>query len=196
VIEDHPALRAKRRGGAKRRGSGVTLLTATLLLLGCGPEVSLPESFGPPRSLPPIELEDVVFEGFSAGNRGLRVEGERATIDASGAVATLDGVTIAFAGSERGDVNVRAARAVLDLAREDVVLEGGVRGQTAAGERFRTERVRYERASGELVGRSPVELERHNLRVEAGGMRIDTEGRRLVLEGDVRTRIAPEGPGG
>jgi LPS export ABC transporter protein LptC len=124
------------------------------------------------------------------------VVGKQASIDAGGAFARLDEVGIALANSERGEVSIRAGRALLDLAREDVVLEGGVQGTTRAGEHFRTERVRFDRARDELASDGPVELERRGLRVQADGMRLDVEGRRLVLRGSVRTRLEPGGAGG
>jgi LPS export ABC transporter protein LptC len=166
------------------------------LLLACSLKPGLAERPDSLESLAPIELEGVVFEGFTNGTRGLRVEAERASIDAVGAHAQLFEVGIAFAGSERGDVQIRSRRAALDLGREDAVLEGGVDGQTRAGERFRTETLRYDRAAAELVSDGPVRLERENLDVEAEGMRLDLEGRRLVLRGGVRTRLSPGGEAG
>ncbi len=184
-------MKSQGSGPSIRYGSRLASAGA-VLALACDPTTALRDRARDALDAPPpIELEGVVYEGFTNGTRGLQVEARRASIDAAGAQATLHEVGVAFAGSERGDVQVHAPRAVLDLGREDAVLDGGVRGETRAGERFETPRVRYHRAAGELVSEGGVHLRRHNLDVQADGMRLDLEGRRLVLNGGVRTRLAP-----
>lgn len=141
--------------------------------------------------MPPAELEGVIFEGYRGENRELRVTAEKATIDLVARIADLDDVTLRFTEDSRGQVEVEAPNGELKLDEDDFVLSGGVVGSAQAGERFKTESVRYVASSRELVSTTPVELERSNLELRADGMTLGLDERHLRLVGKVKARVQP-----
>jgi LPS export ABC transporter protein LptC len=143
------------------------------------------------RPLPPTLLRGVVFEGFRAGKSEFEVRAARADVDWVERVAHLHSVQIFFVTPERDSVQVEAERGLVDLDREDFELIGDVRGTTPDGERFRTDRVRFVEQTRELVGDSPVRVERSGLVFVARGMNVDLETRRIRFRGRVRATIEP-----
>ena len=143
--------------------------------------------------LPPAELTEVVFEGFSGDRLSTRVRARRALVDVAAGIAELDDVRISFREEQRGVVELRAARGEIRLESEDFVLGGGVSGSTEAGDRFQTEELRYASAERRIWSDTPVRLERSNLVMQADGMEveIDKPERRIRLLGRVRGVMNP-----
>ena len=142
-------------------------------------------------TLPPAELEGVIFEGYRGELRDLSVTAKKAVVDMVGRVASLEDVKLSFSEQSRGKLDVGAPRGEFKLDQDDFVLSGGVVGTAQEGERFSTEAVRYVAANRELVSSSLVELRRSNLVIRADGMQLGLDERRLRLIGKVEARVVP-----
>jgi LPS export ABC transporter protein LptC len=166
--------------------------SAWLVGIGCSSGLEILEV---PRhaatSLPPAELEGVIFEGYRGEQRELNVTAEKASIDLVARIADLDDVTLRFSEDSRGQIEVSAPSGELKLDEDDFVLSGGVVGSAQAGERFTTESVRYVAKSREMVSKTPVELHRENLDLRADSMTLGLDKRRLRLVGNVKARVVP-----
>jgi len=139
-----------------------------------------------------VLLRGVALEGWTGAVRELSVEASKATVDLEARVAALDQVRIALSGSAAGDLEVHAPSGEFDLARDALWLRGGVVGRTQPGERFTTEEVRLDQATGRLYSEHPVHLERPNLDLTASTMDLDLHARRLRLQGAVRAELLPK----
>ena len=167
--------------------------TLGLLLAACGGGAEPVAGVLAAGGLPPAELTEVVFEGFSGDGAGARVQARTAVVDTSAGVATLRDVYITFREPEHGRVEIRAPYGEVRLESEDFVLSGGVEGTTEAGERFLTEEVRYTSQERRIFSETPVRLDRSNLSVQAAGMEIELDGPepRVRLIGGVRGVMEP-----
>ncbi len=182
------------RGGfVWTRLRGALAGTVGLLLVACGGAVEPVASALSAVGLPPAELTEVVFEGFSGDGLGARVQARAAVVDTSAGLATLRDVHITFREPERGWVEIRAPHGEVRLESEDFVLSGGVQGTTEAGERFLTEEVRYTSRERRIFSETPVRLDRSNLSIQADGMEIELDGPepRIRLTGGVRGVMEP-----
>lgn len=139
----------------------------------------------------PATLERVVFEGYRQGTREVEVSAASAEVDPVARVATLEAVKISFSDARRGAIVVTAESARLDLRSDDFVLNGRVQGLTGAGESFEGSEVRYDAKEKKLRSDEPVRVYRENLTLAGEGMEIDTETRRVKIEGKVRTVVRP-----
>jgi LPS export ABC transporter protein LptC len=162
------------------------------LCLACGPALDgLVPRAPASMTLPPAELEGVVFEGYKGELRDLSVTSRKATVDMIGRVASLEDVKLSFSEASRGRLEVGAPLGEFKLDQDDFVLSGGVVGSAQEGERFSTDAVRYVAERRELVSTSPVELRRANLVLRADGMELGLDQRRLRLIGKVEARVVP-----
>jgi LPS export ABC transporter protein LptC len=172
-----------------RRGVCAALALAAS---ACGPALEGLEPVRPGRAtLPPAELEGVVFEGYRGELRDLFVTSERATVDMVGRVAQLSGVRLALAEPTRGPIEVSAPSGEFKLDEDDFLLSGGVEGTAAKGERFSTQRLEYVAKRRELVSREPVTLSRESFVLRADGLALDLVTRRVRLVGQVQARVKP-----
>ena len=164
------------------------------LLVGCGIEGLGQREVQIPAGVPPALLHDVVFEGFSSGIRDAVVTAAVARIDTERRVALLREVEISFREELRGRVEIRAEEGTLDLDSEDFLLRGGVEGVMAAGDRFHTTQLAYERPEERLSTRAPVRLERSSMTIRAEGMEFDLAERRVHLTGPVTAVVGERDP--
>jgi LPS export ABC transporter protein LptC len=164
-------------------------LAALLACAACDPSggVEPPSDVEPPVTT----LRGVVFEGYGAGEREFEVRAARALVEPELGRARLFDVEIAFAEDERGPIGVRAGEAVLELARDDFVLQGGVEGTGGEGERFWTDDLRYEQARRMLVTDAPVRVERSSLEFRGRGMEIDLDARTVRFTQRVEATVGP-----
>jgi len=143
------------------------------------------------RELPATTLRGVLFEGFRVGETEYEVRAASAEIDWNARLAQLSEVEIRFQEETRGPVHVRADSGVVDLERQNFQLVGDVQGTTERGERFFTERVRYEQATNSLLGDGPVRIERSGMVFVGRGMTIDLDGREVRFTGSVKATVQP-----
>jgi LPS export ABC transporter protein LptC len=143
------------------------------------------------RELPTTTLRGVLFEGFRVGQTEFEVRAHHADVDWNERLATLQSVEIRFRAEERGTVQVRSDRGRVDLDRQDFELIGHVQGTTGKGERFFTDRVRYDQAANSLRGDGPVRIERAGLVFEGEGMLVDLESRKVLFTRSVKATVQP-----
>lgn len=164
------------------------------LLAGCGIEGLGRREVQVPAGLPPALLREVVFEGFSSGIRDAVVTAAVARIDTERRLALLREVELSFREELRGRVEIRAEEGTLDLDSEDFLLRGNVEGVTAAGDRFHTTQLEYERSEDRLWTGAPVRLERSSMTIRAEGMEFDLAERRVHLIGQVTAVVGGRDP--
>jgi len=180
-------------GGIEQLRRAVGAITAVLSLACSAPtefidaQAARPE----PGGMPPALLENVVFEGYSAGSREVEVRALAAEVDANDRSIELQGVRISLDDEQRGTVQIQAASAQFDLDADDFLLRGRVEGTTGRGEHFVTADVLYEQASQRLFTDRPVVVHRPDLTLRGDGMELDLETRTLKITGNVRTQVKP-----
>jgi LPS export ABC transporter protein LptC len=111
-----------------------------------------------PADLSVVGMTYVASEG--ARNEVI-VEAEKAGIGRGEQVAQLEGIharvgSFASPGAPDGGLELRCERGSFDLEAGDLTAEGKVRGTTADGRRFETERLIYRRATGRVTTEAPV----------------------------------------
>jgi LPS export ABC transporter protein LptC len=156
-----------------------------------GLALALSSAVAAERELPATTLRGVLFEGFRVGETEFEVHALRADVDWSERLARVQSVEIRFQAEERGTVQVRSDRGVVHLERQDFELVGHVQGTTGKGERFFTDRVRYDRGANALRGDGPVRIERSGLVFEGEGMTVDLDSRTVRFTGSVKATVQP-----
>jgi LPS export ABC transporter protein LptC len=117
-----------------------------------------------PLSVPAeLTVEGMTYVASNAARNDVIVEAGRAQLERGEEVAELETVHArvgSFASGQRsgeaGGMELRCARGTFDLARGDLTAEGDVRGTTADGRSFQTERLVYKRDTGRVTTRAPV----------------------------------------
>jgi LPS export ABC transporter protein LptC len=134
---------------------------AALVALLCG--AALAGAAYAAGDLVPAELsvEGMTYVASDGGRNEVIVEAEKAGILRGEQVARLEGVharvgSFAAPGSPDGGLELRCERGSFDLEAGDLTAEGTVRGTTADGRRFETERLIYRRATGRVTTEAPV----------------------------------------
>lgn len=174
-----------------RAGSALAAVLAACSL-GCSSALEALDPAGPRGlELPPAELTGVQFEGYRGELRDVLVTAAAATVDMGERKARLRQVSIAFSEATRGAIEVTAPAGEFRLDQDDFVLTGGVAGSARAGERFRTDTLRYDSAMQLLASESPVSIDRANLDLRADRMTLELDSRRLRLTGNVQARVVP-----
>ena len=157
----------------------------SVLLASCGIEGLEPRTAPTPYRLPPAELSEVVFEGFTGGILDAEVRASEARIDTERRIALLRKVEISFRDEQRGRVEIQADHGTFGLDTEDFTLAGGVVGRTAAEDVFSTEELEYEKSQDRLWTQTPVRLSRPSMILHAEGMELALDRRRVRLTGKV-----------
>lgn len=161
----------------------------SVLLASCGIEGLEPRTAPTPDRLPPAELSEVVFEGFTGGIRDAEVRASEARIDTERRIALLRSVEISFRDEGRGRVEIQADHGTFGLDTEDFTLGGGVVGRTAAEDDFSTEELKYEKSQDRLWTQGPVRINRPSMILHAEGMELDLDRRRVRLTGEVEAIV-------
>jgi LPS export ABC transporter protein LptC len=150
----------------------------------------LPAAAAEPE-LPEATLRGVLFEGFRVGKTAYEVRAVRADVNWNERLARLQEVDIRFHEENRGAVRVRADTGTVNLEHQNFQLVGHVEGTTESGERFFTDRVRYDEQTNSLRGDGPVRIERSGLVFVGDGMTVDLEGREVRFTGSVKATVEP-----
>ncbi len=109
-----------------------------------------------------LEVEGMTFVASAGSHSDAIVEAELASLGRSDRVARLAqvharvGKAAGASAVGEGGLELRCERGSFDLASGDLTAEGDVRGSTADGRRFETQRLVYRRATGRVSTRSPV----------------------------------------
>jgi LPS export ABC transporter protein LptC len=176
-----------------RRATTTWIAPWVAAALGCGsPLEALDVSGRAPVQIPPIALEQVVFEGYHGDLRDLSVTAASAVVDTATQIAHLSDVAIGFAGDESGRVEISAPVGEFRLDGDDFALSGGVSGSTGEGERFTTDAVQYVAKRRLLHSDAPVVIARSNVEISGTGMELELAHQKLRLLGSVRARVKPQ----
>jgi LPS export ABC transporter protein LptC len=127
------------------------------LATGGGARAEAPEPADPVA----LSVQGMTYVASDGARNEVVVEAERAQIGRGEQVAQLAGVhalvgSFAAPGSEGGGLELRCERGSFDLERGDLSAEGGVRGKTADGREFQTERLVYRRDEDRVTTHAPV----------------------------------------
>jgi len=107
-----------------------------------------------------LQVEGMTYVASAGARNEVVVEAGRGRVGQGERVARLEDVHArvgSFAtGGKAGGFELRCERGSFDFTKGDLSAEGKVRGITADGRRFETERLVYDRATGRVKTRAPV----------------------------------------
>ena len=132
---------------------------------------------------PPMRLTRLTFVATREARAELRVAAEVALIDEVANKASLEQVDADWADDAgHSSLRVRCERGELDLATNDLLASGDVRGTFADGRQFVGPWLRYDRKRGVAYTSAPVEIVEGGGRVlRGGGLEYHVRDRRLRL---------------
>jgi LPS export ABC transporter protein LptC len=159
--------RASRRGLRK----AVTAFAGFALVAGAAAQAS-----------PPLRITGMTFVASSGAVRDLLVAAERADVDIAANRADLAAVRAEWAGADgRASLELECERGEFDLATNDLVAVGDVRGRLSDGREFRGPWLRYDRANGIAFTDAPVTILDQGRTLRGGGLRYHVRDRRMRL---------------
>lgn len=175
-----------------RRARAFAPIALTFLLAGA------PGTAQDPPGLLPSELVLTGMTWLSSENgvNELVVSAARAQMQSGAELARLSGVharmgSLAPGGAAGGGMSLRCAAGRFDLQSRDFEASGAVRGATADGRRFRTERLSYRAAEGRAFGEGRVELRDATGAYEGDGFEFWVRENRFVLRNARVRQAAP-----
>jgi len=134
-----------------------------------------------------MRLSKMTFLASSENVTEVRVEADSGVIDEVANKAHLATVHAEWAGADgKPSLELSCEHGELDLATNDLVATGNVRGLLADGRRFVGPSLRYDRAKGVAFTDSPVEIIEDGRVLSGGGFRYHVRDRRLHLTGGAR----------
>ena len=141
---------------------------------------------------PALVLDGMTYTVSDGQRNELVVDATRARLRPDEDRAFLEEVHVrmgskAPGGIPGGGLEMRCASGVFDLATRDFVATGNVRGVTADGRRFRTERLRYRASDGLVRSDRPVVLHEQGTVLEGSGFEYYVRADRFHLR-DARIR--------
>lgn len=174
-----------------RRARAFSLIALTVLLAGA------PVAAQDPPGLLPSELVLTGMTWLSSENgvNELVVSAARAQMQSGTELARLSGVHARMGslagGVAEGGMSLRCAAGRFDLQSRDFEASGAVRGATADGRRFRTERLSYRAAEGRAFGEGRVALRDSTGAYEGDGFEFWVRENRFVLRNARVRQAAP-----
>jgi len=196
--------RARSLAGARRRSATIRVLRYSLGaamgaaalnvagqllwsgLSGGPPEASLSPASGSERIVNPR------FTGRDEGGAPFTLTAEAAVRRSGGVagLADLERPALDYAFLSSGDASeVLSRRGLFDEAEQTLRLREQVRLETDSGYAFETESALLRLREGRVEGDSPVRGEAPWGAVRAQSFEVREDGQRIILNGDVRTRI-------
>lgn len=158
---------APRRRPPRLRGAVTLLAAAALASAGAAP---------------PLRIEGMTFVASTGPVTELLVAAEQAQVDIAGNRADLRAVRAQWAGADgRTSLELHCERGEFDLATNDLVAIGDVRGRLGDGREFRGPWLRYDRANGVAFTDAPVVIIDQGRQLRGGGLRYQVRDRRLRL---------------
>jgi LPS export ABC transporter protein LptC len=129
-----------------------------------------------------LRITGMTFVASTGAVRDLLVAAEHADIDIAGNRADLASVRAEWAGADgRTSLELECERGEFDLATNDLVAVGDVRGRLSDGREFRGPWLRYDRANGVAFTDAPVTILDQGRTLRGGGLRYHVRDRRLRL---------------
>jgi len=136
---------------------------------------------------PELQLSDMTFVGSRDGLREVLVESRTARFLPEPGKAWLEDVSAEVRVPDEGrSFTLHCAEAEFDVDRIDFVARGNVHGETSRGQRYTTDWVRYEHATGLLYTEAPVRMVDDTGSFRGDGFRYHVNERRFLLLGNVR----------
>lgn len=135
-----------------------------------------------PAAAPPMRITSMTFVASEGAVREILVSAARATIRLDADRADLEEVHAEWAG-EDGEISLelRCEQGEFDLATEDLIAVGDVRGRFRDGREFRGPWLRFDRAKGIAFTDAPVTIYDQGRTLHGGGLRYHIRDRRLRL---------------
>jgi LPS export ABC transporter protein LptC len=131
---------------------------------------------------PPLRIEGMTFVASTGPVTELLVAADEALVDIAANRADLEAVRAQWAGADgRTSLELRCERGEFDLATNDLVAIGDVRGRLGDGREFRGPWLRYDRANGVAFTDAPVVIVDQGRQLRGGGLRYHVRDRRLRL---------------
>ncbi len=133
-----------------------------------------------------LDLGDMTYVSSRGPVNEVVLDADSARIDPGANVAHLVGVHAVLASAEtgsrgRGGLDMTCERGTVDLSTGDFVAEGDVRGTTADGRRFRTQRMRYDHDAAVVTTETPVSIRDQAGTYRGGGFRYWVRENRFQL---------------
>lgn len=169
----------------------------------------LSERIDPDAALPyaEVDVEDrareprmtaPTYAGTTSDGAALTLSAEEARPAAEGAPASAEGLRLDLSTPDGAVTELRAGNAVMDDARREIVLSGGVTVTTSSGYRLETAEVAARLDRSGLESRAPVTATGPVGELQAGGMRLGEDSRTpgaylLVFNKGVRLVYRPGG---
>jgi len=175
-----------------RRARALSPVALTVLMLAGAPA----GAEDPPGLLPSeLVLTGMTWISSEDGVNELVVSAARAQMQSGAELARLWEVnarmgSLAPGGAAGGGMALRCESGRFDLRSRDFEASGAVRGATADGRRFRTERLSYRAAEGRAFGETRVFLRDDSGAYEGDGFEFWVRENRFVLR-NARVRQAP-----
>lgn len=172
--------------------SALALIAAALVSLAlpgisraAKPTVSMSEATA-------LRVTGMTFVGSRGGVREVVLRSRTASLRPADNVAELNEVSAHVSEDAGGrSFSMTCARVELDIATNDFLAEGDVRGETGDGQRYSAPWVRYEHDGGLLFTDAPVEMNDSTGRFRGDGFRYYVEEKRFELLGNVRVEQLP-----
>lgn len=137
----------------------------------------------------PMRIEGMTFVASTGSVTEILVAADEAHIDLAGNRAELEAVHAQWAGADgRESLALRCERGEFDLATNDLVAIGDVRGRLGDGREFRAPWLRYDRANGVAFTDAPVVIVDQGRQLRGGGLRYHVRDRRLRLTAGASVR--------
>lgn len=169
-----------RRLSAHRRTGGLLLGAALVALTGAA------------AAVPPMRLSRMTFVSSQAGINEITVEADSGLVDTQGNRADLETVHAVWAASDgQNSLDVVCERGEFDLATNDFVARGRVRGVLGDGRRFESPWMRYDHAKGVAYTDAPVEILDQGRTLRGGGFRYRVRDGKLRLTSGASVVEAP-----
>jgi LPS export ABC transporter protein LptC len=131
---------------------------------------------------PPLRIEGMTFVASTGPVTELLVAAAAARVDVAANRAELETVSARWAGEDgRTSLELECERGEFDLATNDLVAVGDVRGRLGDGREFRGPWLRYDRANGVAFTDAPVVIIDQGRQLRGGGLRYQVRDRRLRL---------------
>ena len=130
----------------------------------------------------PMRITSMTFVASEGAVREILVSASRATVRLDADRADLEDVHAEWAG-EDGEISLelRCEQGEFDLATNDLIAVGDVRGRFRDGREFRGPWLRYDRAKGIAFTDAPVTIYDQGRTLHGGGLRYHIRDRRLRL---------------
>jgi hypothetical protein len=168
-----PNVSARARNRAGRCRPRATRLAGAALLLAIA---------GPDARAEAMRIAGMTFVASEGPVTELLVAAREAQVDVAAHRAALAEVRARWAGADgRTSLELACDRGEFDLATNDLVAVGDVRGRLGDGREFAGPWLRYDRAAGVAFTDAPVVIYDQGRELRGGGLRYHVRDRRLRL---------------